>query len=78
MKQVLAFIDRLDWLTVLLVCATLGLAPFLPEPHVWEKLKMLATGNLVAPVDMFDLAMHGLPWAVAALKAARQIVARQS
>jgi hypothetical protein len=40
----------------------LGLAPFVPEPHVWEKLKMLAVGTLSKPIDIFDLLMHVTPW----------------
>jgi len=42
----------------------LGLAPFVPEPHVWEKLKMLADGTLSKPIDIFDLLMHGTPWLI--------------
>jgi len=42
----------------------LGLAPFVPEPHVWEKLKMLANGTLSKPIDIFDLLMHGTPWLI--------------
>jgi len=49
----------------------LGLAPFLPEPHVWEKLRMLATGTLSRPLDIFDLAMHGAPWLLLLAKAGR-------
>ena len=45
-----------------MLCATLGLAPFTPEPHVWEKLKMLAAGELVKAIDIFDLLMHATPW----------------
>ncbi|MBK5946767.1 RND transporter [Rhodobacter veldkampii DSM 11550] len=45
-----------------IIALTLGLSPFVPEPHLWEKLKMLAAGTLVRPLDMFDLALHGLPW----------------
>lgn len=37
----------------------LALAPFAPEPHLWEKLKMLADGTLTRPLDIFDLLMHG-------------------
>ena len=55
------------WL-LLILCATLGLAPFTPEPHIWEKLKMLAAGTLSRPVDIFDLALHGLPWLLLAAK----------
>ena len=54
----------LPWGLVVLVCATLGLAPFVPLPHVLEKLGMLVRGQLVRPIDWFDLLMHGSPWAV--------------
>ena len=47
---------------LILICLTWGLAPFLPEPHIWEKLKMLAAGELGKPLDIFDLLLHGLPW----------------
>jgi hypothetical protein len=54
----------LPWGLVVLVCATLGLAPFVPVPHVLEKLGMLARGQLVRPIDWLDLLMHGSPWVV--------------
>lgn len=60
---------RLSWPLVLIFCGTLGLAPFVPEPHVWEKLKMLADGQLTRPFDVFDLVFHGLPWALLLRKA---------
>lgn len=53
---------RLPYSVLLLICLTWGLAPFLPEPHIWEKLKMLAAGELTQAIDIFDLALHGLPW----------------
>lgn len=62
--------DKIPTLTLVLVALTLGLAPFVPEPHVWEKLKMLVGGGLTKPVDMLDLVMHGAPWLVLALKLA--------
>jgi hypothetical protein len=37
----------------------LGMAPFVPEPHLWEKLKMLAGGTLSRSLDIFDLLLHG-------------------
>lgn len=59
-------------LTVLVIAAlTLGLAPFVPEPHLWEKLKMLAAGTLVRPIDIFDLLLHAAPWLVLGAKLAR-------
>lgn len=52
-----------DWRFVLLACLTLGLAPFLPEPHIWGKLRWLAGGAAgMQPMDWFDLLLHGLPW----------------
>jgi hypothetical protein len=41
---------------------TLGLAPIAPEPHLVEKLRWLATGHPFAPIDVFDVFMHGAPW----------------
>jgi hypothetical protein len=63
-----AYLDQLPLNLVILACLTLGLAPFLPEPHIWEKLKMLVAGQLVKPIDIFDLALHAAPFVVLALK----------
>ena len=63
-------LDDLPWAYIAILCLTLGLAPFAP-PHVWEKLRMLAGGDLSRPIDWFDLVFHGAPWLLAALKAAR-------
>jgi len=71
----MAWLDQLSLPLILLVCLTLGLAPFLPEPHIWEKLKMLAAGTLVKPIDIFDLLMHGAPFVVLVLKLIRMKVA---
>ena len=52
-----------DWKMILLGCATLGLAPFFPEPHIWGKLKWIAGGAVgMQPLDWFDALFHGLPW----------------
>ncbi|TNE85572.1 MAG: RND transporter [Rhodobacteraceae bacterium] len=52
----------------ILFAGLLGLAPFTPEPHIWEKLKMLVAGTLVRPIDWFDLLLHGTPWVILAIK----------
>jgi hypothetical protein len=46
----------------------LGLAPFTPEPHIVEKLRLLSNGNLRQPVDIFDLVFHLLPVLLLLLK----------
>jgi hypothetical protein len=46
------------WMLVVAALA-LGLAPFSPEPHLVEKLRMLVNGDLRRPLDIFDLLMHG-------------------
>ncbi len=52
-----------DWKLLLLLCLTLGLAPFFPEPHIWGKLKWLAGGaHGMKAMDWFDLLFHGLPF----------------
>lgn len=64
-------LDRISWPVAILLALTLGLAPFAPEPHIWEKLRMLAAGDLVKPIDWFDLVLHGVPWLVVLAKGAR-------
>ena len=77
MQTLRRWIAGLPWSAVIIVCLTLGLAPFVPEPHVWEKLKMLASGTLQRPIDIFDLIMHGAPFLVAGLKLALRPPAAQ-
>jgi hypothetical protein len=48
---------------IIILCLTLGLAPFFPEPHIWGKLKWMAGGaNGMQLLDWFDLLFHGFPW----------------
>ncbi len=68
MQQFIAWVDSLSWGMLILVCLTLGLAPFMP-PHIVEKIQMLLKGKLVRPVDWFDLVLHGAPWMILLIKA---------
>lgn len=61
-------VSKINWPILIVACATIGLAPLFPEPHVWEKLRMLVQGNLTRPIDWFDLVMHGTPWVLVVLK----------
>jgi len=71
-QQFLTWVSGLDWMLLILVCLTLGLAPFNP-PHIVEKLQMLFHGKLVRPIDWFDLFLHGTPWVLLIVKAAVSI-----
>ena len=67
-------VDRVPILLTVILAVTLGLAPFFPEPHVVEKLRMLVSGQLVRGVDWFDLALHGSTWVLLFLTLWRETV----
>jgi hypothetical protein len=57
------FLSKQNFWFVLLLCLSLGLAPFSPEPHVWGEIKWLMGGGVgMQPMDYFDLLFHGFPW----------------
>lgn len=56
----------------------MGLAPFAPEPHLWQKLKMLAAGTLTRPMDIFDLVLHGALPLLLGLRLVRMALGRQA
>jgi hypothetical protein len=70
------WLDGLPLPLLVLVALLLGLAPFLPEPHLWEKLKMLAAGSLVRPIDIFDLLLHATPVVLLVVKLGRMAYLR--
>ncbi len=76
MSRIAEFLDQFPLGYAVLIAATLGLAPFTPEPHVVEKLRMLWDGTLSRPIDIFDLALHGLPWLLLGAKLLRMAVHR--
>ena len=69
----MSWLDKIPFTTLILLSLVLGLAPFTPEPHLWEKLKMLANGHLSRPIDIFDLVLHGSAPTLLALKALRSL-----
>ena len=62
------WLDRIPYIYLAPLAILLALAPFSPEPHLWEKLKMLYAGTLVRPIDIFDLFLHGTPLLILILK----------
>lgn len=52
-----------NWKIVLLLCLTLGLAPYFPEPHILGKVKWILGGAMgMKPMDWFDVLLHGFPF----------------
>ena len=70
------FLDKLGYGLLIPAAVLLGLAPFRPEPHLWEKLRMLAEGSLRRPLDMFDLILHGLPVILLLIKIGADLLRR--
>jgi hypothetical protein len=52
----------------ILASLTLGLAPFLPEPHIVGKIRWIAGGAVgMGGMDWFDTVLHGTPWVMLVL-----------
>lgn len=51
----------------------LGLAPFVSEPHLVEKSRMLMNGTLTRPLDIFDIFWHSWPLALLGFRAGRDL-----
>ncbi len=52
-----------DWQFVIIMCLTLGLAPFVPEPHIFGKVLWVLGGGVgMETMDWLDFLFHGLPW----------------
>lgn len=67
----MAFLDRIPFLFLSLATLFMLGAPFLPEPHLVEKMRMLAAGTLTRPLDIFDVVWHLLPASLLILKTYR-------
>lgn len=54
--------------TLIPIALFLGFAPFYPEPHLVGKIRMLFSGTLARPLDIFDLFWHTWPFALLACR----------
>ncbi len=57
----MAWLDKIPFVPLIIISILLALAPFVPEPHLWEKIKMLGAGELTKPLDIFDFFFHSTP-----------------
>lgn len=68
----MTWLDRIPTSLLIVASLFLGLAPFLPEPHAVEKLRMLFRGELGRPIDILDLVFHLLPFLLLLAQLARK------
>ena len=52
------YIEKIPLIPLAIAAIVMALAPFVPEPHLLEKLRMLVNGELTRAVDIFDLFWH--------------------
>ena len=71
MNNILKSIDRIPLLPLAVAAIIMALAPFSPEPHLLEKSRMLIHGELVKPIDIFDLFWHSFLLLLLALRLMR-------
>ena len=67
----MSFLDRIPYVMLIVWAVFMSLAPFVPEPHLLEKVRMLIDGTLSKPIDIFDLFWHLLPDILLLLKVVR-------
>ena len=54
----LRWLDYVPLAPLVVAAVILALSPPLAEPHLLQKLKLLAAGELTQPIDWFDFALH--------------------
>lgn len=64
------WLDKIPYPLLIAVAIFMLGAPFVPEPHLVEKARMLAEGRLTRPLDIFDVLWHLLPAILLGLKLA--------
>lgn len=62
------WLDKIPLGPLILLAIFMSLAPFKPQPHLWEKLNMLVAGTLAKPIDIFDLFWHSFPLVLVVIK----------
>jgi hypothetical protein len=66
-------INLLDYKLLIPIVLLLGFAPFFPQPHIVEKIRMLMAGTLKKPIDIFDLFWHSWPFVLLAYRIFRDM-----
>ncbi len=56
----LHYIDKIPLGPLVIITLVMAFAPFVPEPHLLEKSRMLINGELTKGIDIFDLFWHSI------------------
>ena len=67
----MGWLDRIPLGPLVMIAIFMSLMPFVPQPHLWEKLGMLMAGTLTKPIDIFDLFWHSFLFILVAIKLVR-------
>jgi hypothetical protein len=67
-QQPMPILKDIPYPLLIVAAILMALAPFSPEPHLVEKVRLLLKGNLRRPIDIFDLFFHLLPTLLLGLK----------
>ena len=70
----LKWIDSIPLPVLIGVALLLGVLPLHSTPHLVEKLTMLTQGELVKPIDILDLFMHGTPAVLLIVRVIRLVI----
>ncbi len=65
------WLDYLPIVPLAIAAVLLGLSPPFAEPHLWQKLKLLASGQLDQSIDILDFFLHASLIVILALKLVR-------
>ena len=72
----MAWIDKIPTRLLVIAAVLMAGAPFTPEPHLVDKARMLLSGTLTRPVDIFDVFWHLAPAILLASQLVRRRMAR--
>ncbi len=62
------YIDRIPLGPLAIAAIAMAFAPFVREPHLFEKARMLFSGELSRPIDIFDLFWHSFLLVILAIR----------
>ncbi len=66
--MIMNWLRELPTVPLAVAAVLMALAPVQPMPHLIEKLGMLFHGELVRPLDIFDLFLHATPIVLLVIK----------